>query len=287
MAIPVAAFRFAKEDITPPLDYRIVNFYDLSLNTPTSWQWDFGDGSPVVTTQNPQHTYASDGYYTVTMTATNADGSHTVVLTVGVSETLIDVSNVPLWHLINDYIPSALVDELTGDEKMSLITHWQRFIGPLIPCSLVDPSLEPPDLFNEFKYPPMVNHLIAQLVAYELVIQGANQMLSSAGRDSASDGSTDPDPTQNQLVKKIATGPSEVEWYDQSAGGERSDVMSAFSNAVKVGGAMDQLKNHICQLAARLRIHLDMCPALAYDPIPPEKYCPPTSTLYETVVSQG
>lgn len=286
MATPRASFRFEKNNA---LDYREVKFIDQSLDHPTSWSWDFGDGSPLDTTQNPTHIYTNDGYYSVVLTVTNSDGTDEINLTIGVSITLIDVNNVPLWFLIDDYIPSALVVELTGDEKASLISHWQRFVGPLISINEINPPLEPSGIFNEFNYPPMVNHLIAQLVAYEIVIQGANQALAGSGRtsDSSSTGPT-PNPTQNQLVKKIGTGPAAVEWYDTTVDGDSADNLTAFSNAVKIGGAMDQLKNHICQLANRLRIHLPMCPALEYDPIPPEKYCPPYTTyIYETVVSQG
>lgn len=54
----------------------IVTFYDASTNTPTSWAWDL-DGNGVVdnTTQNPVFLYSSIGYYTVTLTSTNVDGS--------------------------------------------------------------------------------------------------------------------------------------------------------------------------------------------------------------------
>jgi len=39
-----------------------------------SWSWDFGDGSAASTDQNPDHTYAQDGSYTVTFTVTEGDG---------------------------------------------------------------------------------------------------------------------------------------------------------------------------------------------------------------------
>lgn len=38
---------------------------------PTGYEWNFGDGSPIVTTTNPTHTYAITGTYTVILTATN------------------------------------------------------------------------------------------------------------------------------------------------------------------------------------------------------------------------
>ncbi len=51
-----------------------VQFTDLSTNSPTQWAWVFGD-SGTSTTQNPSHTYANVGLYTVTLTATNGSGS--------------------------------------------------------------------------------------------------------------------------------------------------------------------------------------------------------------------
>jgi pullulanase-type alpha-1,6-glucosidase len=46
-----------------------------SGTAPISYEWHFGDGSPVVTDPNPTHLYAAPGSYTVTLTATNAAGS--------------------------------------------------------------------------------------------------------------------------------------------------------------------------------------------------------------------
>lgn len=51
-------------------------FTDLSVS-PQSWSWDFGDGSPLDTNQNPCHTYTASGTYTVELTATNPNGSDT------------------------------------------------------------------------------------------------------------------------------------------------------------------------------------------------------------------
>ncbi len=47
-------------------------FLDASIRNPTSWLWDFGDGSPTSTEQNPIHTYTSTGPFTVTLKVTNA-----------------------------------------------------------------------------------------------------------------------------------------------------------------------------------------------------------------------
>jgi PKD repeat protein len=50
------------------MDSLTVSFTDISLGTPTSWAWDFGD-SYTSTEQNPVHTYDSAGVYTVTLRA--------------------------------------------------------------------------------------------------------------------------------------------------------------------------------------------------------------------------
>jgi|GEM_PF-5381211 len=68
-----------------PATASTVTFNDLSQNTPTSWQWTFGDNTPAVSIQNPSHAFTAAGTYTVTLTATNGGGqsvrSHS--LTVG------------------------------------------------------------------------------------------------------------------------------------------------------------------------------------------------------------
>ncbi len=52
-----------------------VSFHDFSFSfsTITGWAWDFGDGA-TSTEQNPTHTYADYGVYSVSLTITTADG---------------------------------------------------------------------------------------------------------------------------------------------------------------------------------------------------------------------
>ena len=67
---PVASFTYLQQGGT-----LAVQFTDTSTNSPSSWSWDFGDGTPVSTVHNPLHTYAAAGPYTVALTATNATGT--------------------------------------------------------------------------------------------------------------------------------------------------------------------------------------------------------------------
>ena len=61
-----------------------VTFTDTSTPVPgsniVSWEWDFGDGSPLVNTQNPTHTFPLNPLsYNVTLTVTDANGCSTVL----------------------------------------------------------------------------------------------------------------------------------------------------------------------------------------------------------------
>lgn len=68
---PMADFQFAVDGLD-------VQFLDISMGEPTSFLWDFGDGTtgtPENVQQNPRHTYAAAGTYAVTLTVTGAGGS--------------------------------------------------------------------------------------------------------------------------------------------------------------------------------------------------------------------
>ena len=65
-------------DVTNGCTGLTVSFTDLSSGIPnmTAWSWDFGDNG-TSTSQNPTHTYNSTGLFTVSLTATNANGTAT------------------------------------------------------------------------------------------------------------------------------------------------------------------------------------------------------------------
>ena len=68
---PVSAFTY--DNTNDP----IIAFTDQSANNPTVWSWNFGDSSPLDSTQNPTHTYANVGTYNVCLTAVNQSGLNT------------------------------------------------------------------------------------------------------------------------------------------------------------------------------------------------------------------
>ena len=67
---PVADFSANQTSGTIPL---AVLFTDNSTNTPTSWNWSFGDGS-YSALQNPEYTFIRPGSYSVTLNASNIAG---------------------------------------------------------------------------------------------------------------------------------------------------------------------------------------------------------------------
>jgi PKD repeat protein len=75
---PVANFSASN---TNPFINQTVTFTDLSTNSPSMWSWSFSPSTVTYqngtnsTSQNPQVKFTVGGYYTVTLTATNASGS--------------------------------------------------------------------------------------------------------------------------------------------------------------------------------------------------------------------
>lgn len=64
-----------------------VTFTDESLGTPTVWTWTFGDGSSQSGEQNPSHSYALPGIYTITLLVRDTNGAtSTKVDTITVTE---------------------------------------------------------------------------------------------------------------------------------------------------------------------------------------------------------
>jgi PKD repeat protein len=72
---PVASFYGSPTTGNVPLT---VFFTDVSSNTPTSWNWSFGDGI-YSELQNPTHQYTRSGFKNVNLTATNSAGSNITV----------------------------------------------------------------------------------------------------------------------------------------------------------------------------------------------------------------
>jgi len=70
-AAPIAGYQSSSPDFLGETTV----FTNTSSGSDLSFAWNFGDGSPVLTSTTPMHTFAAVGTYTVVLTATNSLGS--------------------------------------------------------------------------------------------------------------------------------------------------------------------------------------------------------------------
>ncbi|PKL60993.1 MAG: hypothetical protein CVV31_13800, partial [Methanomicrobiales archaeon HGW-Methanomicrobiales-2] len=118
---PVAGFTFAPSEGNAPL---AVQFTDISSGDVITWHWDFGDGE-ISTEQNPSHTYASAGTYTVSLNASNAYGFNISTVPSAVSVLPAPVANFT-------YTPDEGNAPLTvtfTDSSTGNITAWSWDFG--------------------------------------------------------------------------------------------------------------------------------------------------------------
>lgn len=95
----------------------VVTFTDLSTSDTTivSWEWDFGDGSPVSNLQNPIHIYNTPGSYAATLVVTNAIGCTDTIT--GPAVTVLDLIPPP--------VPPIYMVTVLNNFSDSL--EWARF----------------------------------------------------------------------------------------------------------------------------------------------------------------
>ncbi|MGZ8516449.1 MAG: PKD domain-containing protein [Chitinophagaceae bacterium] len=133
---PTANFTSGQTSGCAPI---VINFQDLSSGNPTSWQWNFGNGS-TSTLQNPSTTYFTPGIYTVTLTATNASGSNTLNRTA-----YITIFDKPIVNFsANDSTGCAPFNvrftDLSTPAAGTTNTTWQWDFGDGTGSSLLNPQ---------------------------------------------------------------------------------------------------------------------------------------------------
>ncbi len=114
-----------------------IQFFDNSVNGPTSWLWDFGDGN-TSTLQNPAHTYSGNGLYSVSLISSNAYG-------------IDSISFLDYIFISSPSAPSVEGDTICEFESTELIANgfgaktWftEQYVGDLVAIgdSFTTPSL--------------------------------------------------------------------------------------------------------------------------------------------------
>jgi hypothetical protein len=100
-----------------------VQFTDLSTGYIDSWYWDFGDGSNS-TLQNPTHTYATDGIYTVTLDVTGPGGTSSLPKYGMMTVTAVPTNNY------SQYYQRFFTADMGG---WDFVSHTSDFWNTLLP----------------------------------------------------------------------------------------------------------------------------------------------------------
>lgn len=209
-------------------------FTSLSLNNPSSFAWDFGDGNNS-TDEGPTHSYADNGFFKVGLTVTNADGSDTFEQEIQLQNGTVGFR--PIFFMVTDVlpadtgIPDATISEFIRKNQLYLSSAASTW------------GIEEGDTYNETAYSPLANMLVAKMTVVDVLTRGGNQYLASL-----SGGSSESNGTQ---VKSITTGPTEVEWFEGS---------ELWSDIMKDGGLFQSAQMDACNIASRLYVQLPYCP---------------------------
>lgn len=238
-----------------------VTFENLSTGVPSdyTYHWDFGDNTQS-TLNNPTHEFDKPGFYKVTLLvkdpASNAVGS---------SEQRVPVTDKAKTHLsgsiyqlIDTYIPENIFGVVTTSTKRQFIEKWQLYLQPL-----VNHCIPLQEYNNEMYYEALENQLIMELAAYDFMsVQVANMVKAQAqsileNNTTSSSGGSEPSDGYQGDVKKIQTGPTQVEYFNPNE--DESDLASNIIKALGPGGLLDMMKENLCMLAGRLDIYLPIC----------------------------
>lgn len=238
-----------------------VTFENLSTRVPSdyTYHWDFGDNTQS-TLNNPTHEFDKPGFYKVILVVKDPASN-----TIGSSEQRVPVTDKAKTHLsgsiyqlIDTYIPENIFGVVTTSTKRQFIEKWQLYLQPL-----VNHCIPLQEYNNEMYYEALENQLIMELAAYDFMsVQVANMVKAQAqsileNNTTSSSGGSEPSDGYQGDVKKIQTGPTQVEYFNPNE--DESDLASNIIKALGPGGLLDMMKENLCMLAGRLDIYLPIC----------------------------
>ncbi len=137
-AAPVTGFTYTTTCATATVQFTDTTI--ISGGAITSWTWDFGDGSPVDNTQNPNHIFPGPGTYTVTLKADVGSCSD-------IATQVITLQNLPtaLFSTANECSQSALQFTDLSSLAGSSIVGWSWNFGDGSAASLLQ---NPAHIYN-------------------------------------------------------------------------------------------------------------------------------------------
>lgn len=123
---PATAFGYEADEEDP----LTIHFQNQSRNV-DQYVWDFGDGSDISTEENPSHTYATAGTYTVTLTATGAGGTAESSMEVEVVDAQPAYNEL---YIVGDASPSGWnigsPESFTQSDENPFVFVWEGILSP-------------------------------------------------------------------------------------------------------------------------------------------------------------
>ena len=247
------------------VSFRIISKVPSGVTT----RWDFGDFKENSSNdRSPSYTYETAGFYTVTLRVTIGEETieQSQLVMVSEDESITTHLSDSIYNLIDNYIPPEL-GNITIDQKVTYITKWQLYLGPLVNHEIL------PDKYqDELAYEGLENQLVMELAAWEYLnvqltalLAKTNDFFSKFQSQSGTSEEDSEDP--NTRIKSITTGPTEVEYYDKF-----SDSIASwwkyYMQALQPGGIIDELRINLCTLAQRLEIYLPFCDKVRTSVVP-------------------
>ena len=248
-----------------------------------SFNWDFGDSKGGSSSSiAPEYQYEKEGFYSVTLTITPEDTStpntiitNTVVVGKNVNTRLSD----SIYNLIDFYLPSDIAETISPNQKILYIQKWQSYISPL-----VNHEIPEDEIYNELYYESLENQLVMELAVLDYLTTRVNSTLINTSnflehltKVNTSDLDNEASDIE-QDIKKITTGPTEVEYYERFSDSV-SSLYKVYTQAIKPGGTIDELRNNVCVLAERLDILLPFCTRRYNDVVVPKVGIPRKSSF--------
>lgn len=247
------------------VSFRIISKVPSGVTT----SWDFGDFKESSSNdRSPSYTYETAGFYTVTLRVTIGEETieQSQLVMVSEDENITTHLSDSIYNLIDNYIPKEL-GNMSMDQKVTYITKWQLYLGPLVNHEIL------PDKYqDELAYEGLENQLVMELAAWEYLNVQITALLARTNNffskfQSQSESSNSEEEDNNTRIKKITTGPTEVEYFDRY-----SDSIASwwkyYIQALQPGGIIDELRVNLCTLAQRLDIYLPFCDKVRTSVVP-------------------
>jgi PKD repeat protein len=248
------------------VSFRIISKVPSGVTT----RWGFGDFKESSSNdRSPSYTYETAGFYTVTLRVTIGEETieQSQLVMVSDDENITTHLSDSIYNLIDNYIPKEL-GNMSMDQKVTYITKWQLYLGPL-----VNHEISPDKYQDELAYEGLENQLVMELAAWEYLNVQITALLARTNDffskfQSQPESSTNPEEEDSSTrIKKITTGPTEVEYFDKY-----SDSIASwwkyYMQALQPGGIIDELRVNLCTLAQRLDIYLPFCDKVRTSVVP-------------------